>query len=61
MNTVTTLALNLALNNRGIYGVTIVDTMENNMVKALFYIYIYCSVTGVRSIIYLLVLCWIIL
>lgn len=29
MNTVTTLALNLALNNRGIYGVTIVDTMEN--------------------------------
>lgn len=41
MNTVTTLALNLAFNNRGIYGVTIVDTMENNMVKALFYIYIY--------------------
>ena len=30
MNTVSTLALNLALNNRGIYGVTIVDTMENN-------------------------------
>lgn len=29
MNTVSTLALNLALNNRGIYGVTIVDTMEN--------------------------------
>lgn len=31
MNTVVnTLALNLALNNRGIYGVTIIDTMENN-------------------------------
>lgn len=30
MNTVSILALNLALNNRGIYGVTIVDTMENN-------------------------------
>lgn len=30
MNTVSTLALKLALNNRGIYGVTVVDTMENN-------------------------------
>lgn len=29
MNTVSTLALNLALNNRGIYGVTIVDTYNN--------------------------------
>lgn len=29
MNTVFTLALNLALNNRSIYGVTIVDTYEN--------------------------------
>ena len=29
MNTVSTLALNLALNSRGIYGVTVVDTFEN--------------------------------
>ena len=29
MNTVSTLALNLALNNRGIYNVTVIDTMEN--------------------------------
>lgn len=29
MNTVTTLALNLGLNSRGIYNVTVIDTMEN--------------------------------
>ena len=29
MNTVSTLALNLGLNSRGIYGVTVVDTFEN--------------------------------
>lgn len=29
MNTVTTLALNLGLNSRGIYGVTVVDSFEN--------------------------------
>lgn len=27
--TLTTLALNLALNSRGIYNVTVIDTMEN--------------------------------
>ena len=29
MNTVSTLALNLALNSRGIYNVTVIDTIEN--------------------------------
>ena len=29
MNTVSTLALNLGLNSRGIYGVTVIDTFEN--------------------------------
>ena len=29
MNTVSTLALNLGLNSRGIYSVTVVDTFEN--------------------------------
>ena len=31
MNTVTTLALNLGLNNRGIYNVTVIDTFENGV------------------------------
>lgn len=30
MNTVSTLALNLGLNSRGIYNVTVIDTMEND-------------------------------
>ena len=30
MNTLVTLALNLGLNSRGIYGVTVVDTFEND-------------------------------
>ena len=29
MNTVFTLALNLGLNSRGIYNVTVINTMEN--------------------------------
>lgn len=29
MNTVSTLALNLGLNSRGIYNVTVIDTIEN--------------------------------
>ena len=31
MNTVSTLALNLGLNNRGIYNVTVIDTFENGV------------------------------
>lgn len=31
MNTITTLALNLGLNSRGIYGVTVIDTFENGV------------------------------
>lgn len=31
MNTVSTLALNLGLNSRGIYNVTVIDTMENGV------------------------------